>query len=387
MTRRRESSPGRSVTSLTVLALMSGLTACATGGGSLGPVGRVPDGEALVYPSPPAEPRLQFLMALSTSWQVDGTRPKESWLSRLTGEEEEERLLHYIQKPYGMAFLDNRLFICDAYLRGFVRIDLVARTFEPVKPRGQATLDVPINCDVDPVRGNLLVTDSGRDQVVVLDLDGNYRDVIEMPTEQGFPADVVVFGDEVWVADMGDPRVHVFDAVTFELLRSYPEPGETNDEGLPLLARPSNLDVSERGFYVSDIGDFHAKWFGHDGVQRWSVGGVGQVPGSFGRPKGIAVDSAGRVFVVDAAFENVQIFDDEARTLMFFGGPYSGLGTMYLPAQIRIYHQGIDYFRSYVDPRFELDAVVFVTNQYGPDKLSVYGLIHSRETPDEVSGS
>jgi sugar lactone lactonase YvrE len=377
---------GKPVASLLLAALLTGPAACASGG-PVGPVGRAPAvGETVVFPAPPDPPRIQFLLALASSWDVTGERPRDSWLSRLTGEEEEERLLHLIQKPYGMALHDDRLFVCDAYLRGFVRIDLVARTFEPIKPAGQGTLDVPINCDVDPVRGNLLVTDTGRDQVVVLDLDGAYRTAFALP-EGGRPSDLVVHGNEVWVADMAGAAVHVYDAGTFALLRSFPGEGAQEGEFETRILRPINLDVSERGFYLTDMGDFHAKAFTLDGTHRWSVGGVGQIPGSFGRPKGVAVDSAGRMYVVDAAFENVQIFNDEGQLLMFFGGPYSGLGTMYLPAQVRIYSEGIDFFRSYLDPRFGLDAVIFVTNQYGPDKVSVYGLIHPLEETGEAPGS
>jgi hypothetical protein len=89
----------------------------------------------------------------------------------------------------------------------------------------------------------------------------------------------------------------------------------------------------------------------------------------------VAVDNNSNLFVVDAAFENVQIFNKDGRILMFFGGPYKKRGDMFLPADVTISYTGFDYFSKYVDDSFILKYLIFVTNQYGPDKVSVYGFV------------
>ena len=43
-------------------------------------------------------------------------------------------------------------------------------------------------------------------------------------------------------------------------------------------------------------------------------------------PKGIGIDSEGHIYVVDAAFNNVQIFNDEGQILMAFGQYGEGRG-------------------------------------------------------------
>lgn len=48
--------------------------------------------------------------------------------------------------------------------------------------------------------------------------------------------------------------------------------------------------------------------------------------GDFARPKGVAVDSEGHIYVVDAAFGNVQIFNSEGLLLLFFGQMGTGPG-------------------------------------------------------------
>ncbi|MCF6169313.1 hypothetical protein, partial [Lutibacter sp.] len=93
------------------------------------------------------------------------------------------------------------------------------------------------------------------------------------------------------------------------------------------------------------------------------------------RPKGIAVDKEENIYVVDASFENVQIFNKEGKLLLFFGGHYRSKGDMWLPTKVMIDYDNLKYFEKYVDPKFDLKYLIFVANQYGPDKVSVYGRI------------
>ena len=67
-----------------------------------------------------------------------------------------------------------------------------------------------------------------------------------------------------------------------------------------------------------------------------SIGKLGDVPGSLARPKGIAVDSEDHLYVVDAAFQNVQIFNAEGQLLLVFGTGGWGPGYFTLPAGITI---------------------------------------------------
>ena len=82
--------------------------------------------------------------------------------------------------------------------------------------------------------------------------------------------------------------------------------------------------------------------------------------------------------MVDAAFENVQMFTREGELLMFYGGPYEGPGYLYLPAQICIDTVNMDYFKDKVLPGYRLKFLILVTNQYGPDKVTIYGFIERK---------
>jgi hypothetical protein len=52
---------------------------------------------------------------------------------------------------------------------------------------------------------------------------------------------------------------------------------------------------------------------------------------------------------------------------------------MWLPADVTIDYGNLGYFSQYVDSSFNLEYLIFVTNQYGPDKVNVYGFVTASE--------
>jgi DNA-binding beta-propeller fold protein YncE len=215
------------------------------------------------------------------------------------------------------------------------------------------------------------VADGNRRQVVVFDATGNY--VSAFGGKEGFkPTDVAVAGDKVYVSSVTDQRILIYNNDSLNLEGSFPEAEPGDPE---YLYQPVNIDVSGEEIYVSDMGDNKIKVFTHDGKYLRSVGSYGNRYGQLTRPKGIALDTDKNLYIVDAAFENVQIFDKDGNLLMYFGGPYRSHGDMWLPAGITIDYENLQYFTEYVDESFDLQYLIFVTNQYGPDKISVYGFV------------
>ena len=56
----------------------------------------------------------------------------------------------------------------------------------------------------------------------------------------------------------------------------------------------------------------------------------------FDKPKGVALDSFGNVYVVDSSWANVQIFGPEGDLLLFFGGRGSYPGLLRNPTGIAV---------------------------------------------------
>ena len=68
-----------------------------------------------------------------------------------------------------------------------------------------------------------------------------------------------------------------------------------------------------------DGGNFRVQVFNRDGDFVQQIGKLGRQYGSFARPKGIALDPQGNIYVSDAAHGNYQIFDPDGELLLFVG--------------------------------------------------------------------
>lgn len=323
----------------------------------------------VIFPPPPDTTRIQFLTHFNSSRDLKGTRG--GFHRYLFGEEEPLNII----KPYGITVHKNRIYISDTGLAGLEILDLAEGTFEYFIPKGKGQLKLPINSCVDE-RGNIFIADANRKQVVVFDHERKFIHAFG-ETENFKPTDVEVFQGKIWVANVQDHSVNVYSAENYELLEIIPGVDQ-GEEGF--IRQCTNLSISNGNLYVSDFGDFNVKRFSVGGKFSGIVGGYGNAPGRFTRPKGIALDREDNLYVVDAAFENVQIFNSEGSFLMHFGGSYEGAGAMWLPAAIEISYDNLSYFQPYVDESYELKYLIYVTNQYGPAKLNVYGFVEEKQT-------
>lgn len=322
---------------------------------------------SIIYPAAPDTARIQYLTTFSSS---ENTGSRQGAFSKfLFGNSPVKQ----IKKPYGIAVHNGKIYICDTGLGVLEVIDLKKNSFDYFNPQGKGKLKLPLNCFVDD-EGIVYVADGNRLQVVVYDSQGNYLGAFG-ETDKFKPTDVFVSGDKIFVTNVRNNKVLVYSKHTHKLLSSIPD----IESGQPgYLYSPVNLYVTRDRIYVSDIGDFKVKIYTLEGKYLSSVGGNGTDPGQFVRPKGIAVDTDGNLYVVDASFENTQIFDKEGHVLLFFGGPYKGKGDMWLPAKITIDYSNLQFFQKYIDPAYKLNYLIFVTNQYGPDKVNVYGAIRPK---------
>jgi hypothetical protein len=133
--------------------------------------------------------------------------------------------------------------------------------------------------------------------------------------------------------------------------------------------------------------------FDSSGNLKRTVGRLGANIDELVRPKGIAVDSASRIWVVDAGVsvtpavwstEVAKIYDAQGRLLLFFGQPGNEPGRMNLPAKIVLDRRNVNLFQSYAVPGAKIEFLVLVSNQYGTHKINVYGF---GEFPAQQSAS
>ena len=319
------------------------------------------------YPPPPDEPHLQFLTAFSSEEDLRGGHDF-TFMTFLTGETLPRK---DIGKPYGAAASNKKLFVCDTDLGAVLVVDLVKRQMHMLAAQGEGGLKTPLNIAID-ADGTCYVADSGREQVVIFDKDENYVAAMGKIGEMK-PRDVALGADKIYVADLQNHCVHVFDKATRAPMFDIPNSeNKTNDE--QRLFIPTNLALDSAGrLYVSDTGAFCVKVFGADGRFLRSIGGAGDGAGQFARVKGIAVDRENRLYAVDAMSQVVQIFDDKGQVLTYFGEPMSGANIQNLPAKVLVDYDDAGLFQKYAAPGFEVDHLVIVINQLGVHKVSIFG--------------
>jgi len=320
----------------------------------------------LFYPPPPELPRLQWLTAFTGAKDVEQER--SAFDKFVIGEEDNRRRL---DKPYGVALYNGKIYVCDTN-RSVMVFDLEKRTFGPLEDaKGPGKLVQPLNISVDR-DGNKYVSDPVRGQVVIFDRDDKYVKAFGSSGEWK-PVDAIVLDDRLYVADMKNGSVEVLDKATGQKLKRIGRAGKPEEN----LYMPTNLAFDKNGIlYVSDIGKFAVLKYDRDGHFRESLGKLGTNPGSFARPKGIATDRENRLYVVDAAFDNVQVFSSQNLMLLWFGHfGKVGLnpGELYLPAKVATNYDDIRYFQQYADPNFEIEYLVLVTSQFGDNMVNVFG--------------
>jgi sugar lactone lactonase YvrE len=315
------------------------------------------------YPALPDPPRIQLLTTLSS--EQDLRPPSSSFAKFILGDDDSA---HQLVQPYGTAMYKGRLYVADTGAASIAIFDFGAKRLSYLAGAANGQLRRPINIRID-TDGTKYITDTGRDQILVYDHKDHF--LAAYGKEGQFrPTDVAIGADRLYVTDVLHHQVHVLDKRTGKSLFAFGKAGSAEGE----LFHPTNIVFGPEGdLYVSETSNFRVQRFTQDGKPVRSYGTVGSTPGSFARPKGLAVDRAGRLLVADAAFENVQLFDTNGRLLMFFGQEGEPKVRMHLPSGVNIDYDNVDYFRKYAAPDFQVDYLILVASQFGPNKVDIYG--------------
>ena len=100
--------------------------------------------------------------------------------------------------------------------------------------------------------------------------------------------------------------------------------------------------------------NFRIQTFTADGQYVSSFGKLGVQTGTLNRPKGIAADTDGNIYIVDALFETVQVFDPNGRLLYYFGSSGAKPGQFQLPSGISIDDRNIIYVADSLNRRVQV---------------------------------
>ncbi len=274
--------------------------------------------DAKRWPPPPAKPRIRFLGAIAS--EKDLQAPVNLW-HRIVGQQRPRKLV----SPTAVAVAgDDILFVIDKDDAAVHRFDLAARRHELI---GADHLQVP--SALSWAEGRLYVADAAAGAIFTWSpatgLRRFDRDAPQRPAGLVYVPAV----QRLFVSDLAAPAIHAYAAdgrraATFDL----------TDAG---VGSPTHLAYHpDAGLLVSDALGGRVVRLDLDGNMLATLGAPGDAPGNLALPKGVATDSQGHVYVVDARFESVQVFDAQGRILMAFGQEGTGEGEFWLPAGLCI---------------------------------------------------
>ncbi|MHC4726809.1 MAG: 6-bladed beta-propeller [Planctomycetota bacterium] len=327
----------------------------------------------IFFPNPPETPRLQFLKSYSVPDDL-GAVKASAFEKFVLGAPE---TMEGISKPYGVAISRGKLYVCDVGKRMVEMLDLENGTFGYLTKDQRLLNPVNIYIDDDDIK---YVADPTVGAVFVFDQNNNLTAMLGKESKIN-PIDVVVRENRCYVTDFGSNRVFVLDRTTGREIARIGTESKTdrrmNSFGeLPAgeFSLISDLALDQQGnIYVTDKAAGRITLFDQAGRFVKTIGTMGDNIDEFVRPKGIAIDKENRIWIVDASTEVAKIYNQQAQLLLFFGLPGNEPGMMNLPAKIILDYENVELFRKYAVPGADIEFLVLVSNQYGPNKISVYG--------------
>jgi len=275
-----------------------------------------------VWPPAPDTARVEFVREL----RCEDIKPQRgvlrSIISAISGGGEDD-LLRF---PFDVAAAGDRLFLTCQDVAALVEVDPEARTFRLHRCEARP-MQSPVALCTDGE--NVYVTDSAAG--VVYRYDGDHVEpfvtgTVERPTGIAFVSST----RRLHVVDTGSHSIQIFDPEGTHL-GSFGERGD-EDSGFNY---PTFATAHDSLLLVNDTLNYRIKLFTSAHLLA-AIGQEGDGPGAFARPKGIAVDARGHIYVVDGLFDNVQVFDRAGRLLLVIGGAGDGAGEFWSPAGIAI---------------------------------------------------
>ncbi len=303
-------------------------------GGCSKPAGVIfePLASPLLWPPPPTPARIVYIGQLAASSDLKPAKDGLQGLGEaIFGKKDESQVV----SPCAICTDGGqRLFVADPGAQLVHVFDMATRKYAQWKPAAPEQFTQPVGLAWDPA-GRLLVADSVGEAIFVFAADGTYKGKLGVGALQR-PAGIAreAATGRFFVADVYAHQVVVL-SPEGEVVRRIGERGA----GMGEFNYPTNVVFDSKGrLYVSDSLNFRIQQFAPSPGLRFTryIGKQGDVPGTFSQPKGVAVDGEDHVYVIDSRFENVQIFDDIGRLLLFFGEEGTGPGQFWLPAGVCI---------------------------------------------------
>ena len=264
---------------------------------------------------------------------------------------------HQMVRPYSIATdSKGRIIVTDPGARGVHIFD-----FEKQKYKFLSRMDTDRNpllapqCVAVDAQDKIYVTDSETGKIFVFEPSGKFERAIgSLKYGEGFfkrPTGIAVdsAAQRIFVTDTLRNQIFVMD-MQGSVLKRIGKQGTENGE----FNFPTELRLNGSEMAVVDAMNFRVQVLSKDGEFEYAIGKIGEDVGSMFRPKGVAFDSEGHLYVVDGLWSVVQVFNREGQLLYYFGQLGTEPGRFQLPTGLSIDSQDRIYVADSLNKRVQV---------------------------------
>jgi len=193
------------------------------------------------------------------------------------------------------------------------------------KGTGNGEFSFPLGIDIDG-SGKVYVADSGNHRIQIFNSKGQFVELLNIPPNNNTladPTDVAVdtLRNRCYIVDNDNHSILIYDLSTLKRIMTYGSPGT----GKRQFRYPFLMTLDPKKYlYIVDVINTRVQVLNPDGLFVTVIGGWGVEKGKFFRPKGVAIDTAGRVYVSDSYLGVIQVFDSNGEFYSVLGDPEKG---------------------------------------------------------------
>lgn len=287
-----------------VLLLLTVFAGCAPTGPKL---------PRLVYPTPPEEPKMEFI----GNYFNEGSFQR-SGVGKLTELVAGQIYDINFRSPFGAA-TDGKgtVYISDVHNKAVFVFDFNKKTVSNLTP--EPLFDTPAGMDVDS-RGRLYIADAGIGKVFVFGSDHkpvfSLQNTKDAPLERPAYIEVNETLGRIYVSDGKLNRIYVYNDKGDYLFHF----GDV--DGTPgRLYGPQGLAFGPDGdLYIADMFNARIAVYSADGEYLRAFGERGDAGGMMDNPKDIAFDSEGHLYLIDARRADLVVYEPDGTFLLKIGG-------------------------------------------------------------------
>jgi len=320
--------------------------------------------EIVYFPAPPATARVVHLKSFNSLDELVPVR--HTLLEVLRG----RSISPFVDTPAGIAYADNKLYICDTGLNAVHVWDLAEGKAKRIGTSGDTILQKPVDVAVDE-DGTVYVADSERGEVIGFWENGPSFLPCKHPGDAAFrPVAVTASHGTIAAADIASHQI-------LECTSGALHGGVGSEPGK--FYYPTGLARDEKGnWLVADMMNGRIQILDESFSPQRSIGQPGDRYSDIGKLKHLDVAPDGTIIAADSAFSHVHLFNPQGQLLMLLGGPGDEPGDTPMPFGVAVAAQVTERIAALVPPDFAADYYLFVSNTIGAKRINLFAVGKSR---------